>query len=101
MVLEALLGLVTDEVEGVVQQVGESEFFLLERSADVPEDQGDVDPSGAQHLQALVRVGIDEVQLDFRVRPGQLGGCLRYEGAEDRLESGESHPSGTKSHVGG
>jgi catechol 2,3-dioxygenase-like lactoylglutathione lyase family enzyme len=85
----------------VVQQVGESESFLLQRSVGVPEDQGDVDVSGTQHLQALDRVGIDEVQLDSRVRPGQLGGCLRYEGAEDRLETGESYPSGTKSHAGG
>ena len=101
VVLETLIGLVTDEVEGVVQQVGESESFLLERSVGVPEDQGDVDVSGTQHLQALDRVGIDEVQLDSRVRPGQLGGCLRYEGAEDRLETGESYPSGAKSHAGG
>jgi hypothetical protein len=46
-------------------------------------------------------VGIDEVQLDSRVRPGQLGGRLRHEGAEDRLETGQSYPSGTKSHAGG
>jgi hypothetical protein len=35
----------------------------------VPEDQGDVEVSGTQHLNALDRVGIDEVQLDSRVRP--------------------------------
>ena len=69
MVLETLTGSVTDEVEGVVQQVREPEFLLLHRSAGVPEDQGDVDVSGTQHLQALDRVGIDEVQLDSRVRP--------------------------------
>ncbi len=101
VVLETLMGLVTDEVEGVVQQVGKSESFLLQRSVGVPEDQGDVDVSGTQQLQALDRVGIDEVQLDSRVRPGQLGGCLRYEGAEDRLETGESYPSGTTSPAGG
>ena len=101
VVLETLMGLVADEVEGVVQQVGESESFLLLRSAGVPEDQGDVDVSRTQHLQALDRVGIDEVQLDSRVRPGQLGSCPRYEGAEDRLETGESYPSGMKSHAGG
>lgn len=94
--------LVTDEVEGVVQEVGESEFFfLLERRVGVPEDQGDVNASGTQHLHAIDRVGIEEAQLDSRVRPGQLGDCLRYEGAEDRLETGESYPSGTKSHAGG
>jgi dihydrofolate reductase len=30
----------------------------------VPEDQSDVDVPGTQHLQALGRMGIDEVQLD-------------------------------------
>jgi hypothetical protein len=101
VVLETLMGLVTDEVEGVVQQVGKSESFLLQRSVGVPDDQGDVDLSGTQQLQALDRVGIDEVQLDSRVRPGQLGGRLRYEGPEDPLETGESYPSGTTSHAGG
>jgi hypothetical protein len=104
VVLETLMGLVADEVEGVVQQVGQSQsllLLLLQGSVGVPEDQGDVDVSRTQHLQALDRVGIDEVQLDSRVRPGQLGSCPRYEGAEDRLETGESYPSGMKSHAGG
>jgi hypothetical protein len=87
------MGLVADEVEGVVQQVGESEAFVVQRSIGVPEDQGDVDVSGAQHLQALGGVGIDEVQLDSRVQLGQLGGRFRYERADDRLESGESYAS--------
>jgi hypothetical protein len=81
--------------------VGESDSFLLQRSVGVPEDHGDVDVPGTEQLQALDRVGIDEVQLDSRVRPGQLGGRLRHEGAEDRLETGQSYPSGTKSHAGG
>jgi hypothetical protein len=76
-------------------------IVLLQRSVGVPEDQGDVDVSGTQQLQALGRVGIDEVQLDARVQSGQLGGCLRHEGAQDRLETGQSYPSGTKSHSGG
>jgi hypothetical protein len=42
------------------------------------------------------RMGVDEVQLDARVRPAQLGGRLRYERAEDRLETGESYPAGAK-----
>ena len=95
------MGLVTHEVEGIVQQVGESDSFLLQWGFGVPEDQGDVDVSGAQHHQAIGGVGVDEVQLYARVRPGQLGGCLRYEGAEYRLETGESYPSGAKSHSGG
>jgi len=57
-VLETRMGLVTHEVERVVQQVGESEFLLLDRRVGVPEDQGDVDVPGTQHLQALDRVGI-------------------------------------------
>ncbi len=101
MVLETLMGLVTDEVERVVQQMREPDSFLLQRSVGVPENQGDVDVPGAQQPQPVVRVGIDEVQLDSRVRPGQLDGCPRYEGAEDRLEPGESYPSGTKSDARG
>jgi hypothetical protein len=50
VVFETLMGLVTDEVEGVVQQVGESKSLLLQWSVGVPEDQGDVDVSGTQHL---------------------------------------------------
>ena len=65
------MGLVADEVEGVVQQVGQSQslllLLLLQGSVGVPEDQGDVDVSGAQHREALVGVGVDEVQLDPRV----------------------------------
>ena len=70
MILETLIGLVADEVERVVQQVGEPDAFLVERRAGVPEDQGDVDVSGPQHVQAIGRVGIDEVQLDTRVQTG-------------------------------
>jgi hypothetical protein len=46
-------------------------------------------------------MGVDEVQLDARVRPAQLGGRLRYERAEDRLETGESYPAGAKAYPGG
>jgi hypothetical protein len=67
VVFETLIGSVTYKVEGVVQQVGESEFFLLERRVGVPEDQGDVDASGTQHLHAIDRMGIDEAQLDSGV----------------------------------
>jgi hypothetical protein len=68
------MGLVTDEVEGVVQQVGESDCFLLQRSVGVPEDHGDVDVPGTEQLQALDRVGIDEVPTRF---PGATGTARR------------------------
>ena len=34
-----------------------------------------------------------EVHLDSRVCPGHLGYCLPCEGAEDRLDAGESYPT--------
>ena len=79
MILETLIGLVADEVERVVQQVGEPERLPPQRRVGVPEDEGDVDVPGPQHRQAIGGVGIDEVQLDTRVPAGQLGGCLRHE----------------------
>jgi hypothetical protein len=61
----------------------------------VPEDQGDVDVSGTQHLQALDRVGIDEVQFDSRVPPVALvrlpRACgLALRGVVDRPRLGRS-----------
>jgi hypothetical protein len=101
VVLQALVLLLADQVERVVQQVGAVESFLFVRAGGLAEDQGDVHVPSAQHPQPLDRVHIDQIQLHTGVRRRQLGHRPGDDRTEDRLEAGDSHPAGLKTDSGG
>ena len=67
----------------------------------VAEDDRNVDPSGAQQLQRLGRLRVDQADLQAGMPVGQRGHRSRDERADHGREAGQPYPPGAQPDVGG
>ena len=80
-----------DEVEDVVEEADRLQV-LTGVVVDVGEGQGGIDPPATQGVQGLGRLGIDQLDLQARMPPGDDGEDARDQGGHRRGEGGEEDP---------
>jgi hypothetical protein len=66
-----------EQVERVVEQVGQADGAVLGDGVLVPEDHGDVDVAGPQQLQRVLGVAVGQAEFQAGMLLGEDGGRLR------------------------
>ena len=90
-----------EQVDRIVEQVVEADVGGLGVGLVVAEADRDVDLAGAQQLERLGRVHVEQRDLQLGVARGQRRHRPRHERADRGREAGEPHAPGGEADVGG